>query len=79
MFPIYIALHLYGMDDTSVNIFFNIMSQPGQVKTIVMEHFNGILFHKFGTANKQHTNQPTIDWLICLLLPGPEMRKIKLF
>jgi len=29
----------------------------GQVKTIVMEHFNGILFHKFGSANKQHTNQ----------------------
>ena len=32
----------------------------GQVKTIVMEHFNGILFHKSGPANKQHTNQPTI-------------------
>jgi hypothetical protein len=29
----------------------------GQVKTIVMEHFNSILFHKFGPANKQHTNQ----------------------
>ena len=24
-----------------------------------MEHFNGILFHKSGPANKQHTNQPT--------------------
>jgi len=23
-----------------------------------MEHFNGILFHKSGPANKQHTNQP---------------------
>ena len=32
----------------------------GQVKTIVMEHFNGILFHKSGPANKQDTNQPTI-------------------
>ena len=29
----------------------------GQVKTIVMEHFNDILFHKSGPANKQHTNQ----------------------
>jgi hypothetical protein len=29
----------------------------GQVKTIVMEHFNGTLFHKSGPANKQHTNQ----------------------
>ena len=29
----------------------------GHVKTIVMEHFNGILFHKSGPANKQHTNQ----------------------
>ena len=28
----------------------------GQVKTIVMEHFNGILFYKFGPAKKQHTN-----------------------
>ena len=28
----------------------------GQLKTIVMEHLNGILFHKFGPANKQHTN-----------------------
>ena len=26
-------------------------------KTLVMEHFNGILFHKSGPANKQHTNQ----------------------
>ena len=25
-----------------------------------MEYFNGILFHKAGTANKQYTNQPTI-------------------
>jgi hypothetical protein len=29
----------------------------GQVKTIVMEHFNGILIHKSGPVNKQHTNQ----------------------
>ena len=26
------------------------------MKTIVIEHFNGILFHKSGLANKQHTN-----------------------
>jgi hypothetical protein len=31
----------------------------GQMKTIAMEHFNGILFHKSRLANKQHTNQPT--------------------
>jgi hypothetical protein len=30
----------------------------GQVKTMVLEHLNGILFHKSGPANKQHTNQP---------------------
>ena len=29
----------------------------GQVKTMVMEHFNGILFHKSAPVNKQHTNQ----------------------
>ena len=29
----------------------------GQVKTIVMENFNSFFFHKFGPANKQHTNQ----------------------
>ena len=29
----------------------------GQVKTIVMEYFKGILFHKSGPANKQHTSQ----------------------
>jgi hypothetical protein len=34
----------------------------GQVKTIVMEHFNGILFHKSGLANKQHTNQSHIQF-----------------
>ena len=28
----------------------------GQVKTIVMEHFNDVLFHKSRPANKQHTN-----------------------
>jgi hypothetical protein len=28
----------------------------GKVKTIVMEHSKGILFHKSGPANKQHTN-----------------------
>ena len=29
----------------------------GQVNIIVMDHFNSILFHKSGTANKQHTFQ----------------------
>ena len=29
----------------------------GQVKTILLEHFNGILFHKSGPANNQHNNQ----------------------
>ena len=29
----------------------------GQVKTTVMEHFNGIFFHKYRPANKQHTNK----------------------
>ena len=33
--------------------------RTGQVKTIVMKHFNGILFHKSEPANKQHTKQPT--------------------
>jgi hypothetical protein len=28
----------------------------GQVKTILMEHFDGILFDKSGPANKQYTN-----------------------
>ena len=32
----------------------------GQVKIIVMEHFNGILFNKSGTANKQHTSHSLI-------------------
>ena len=32
-------------------------------KIIVMEHFNGILFHKFEPANKQLTNQSSIYWL----------------
>ena len=31
----------------------------GEIKIIAMGHFNGILFHKFEPANKQHTNQPT--------------------
>ena len=29
----------------------------GRLKTIVMEHFNSIFFHKSGSANKQYTNQ----------------------
>ena len=28
----------------------------GQVKTTVMEHFNGIFFHKYGPANKPTNN-----------------------
>jgi hypothetical protein len=36
-----------------------------QVKILVMEHFNGILFHKSGPANKQHTNQ-SIRYIINL-------------
>ena len=32
----------------------------GQVKTIAMEHFNGILFHKSRSANKQHTTHPSL-------------------
>jgi len=31
----------------------------GHVKTMAKEHFNGILFHKYGPANKQHINRPT--------------------
>ena len=40
----------------------------GQVKTIVMEHFNGILFHKFGPARKQHTNHSLINDKQCTIL-----------
>ena len=29
----------------------------GQVKIMVMEHVNSILFHTSGPANKHHTNQ----------------------
>ena len=32
-----------------------------QVKTIVMEHFDGILFPKSGPANKQHNNHDHDD------------------
>ena len=35
----------------------------GHVKTIAMEYFNDILFHKFGPANKQHANQPTNTYI----------------
>ena len=38
----------------------------GQVKTIVMEHFNGIFFHKYGPANKQQTNKPTNNIVVNL-------------
>ena len=36
--------------------------RKGHVNTIVMEHFNSILFHKSGPANKHHTYQ-SIKWL----------------
>ena len=32
----------------------------GQVKSIVMEHFKTILFHKSGPANRQHTYKSSI-------------------
>jgi hypothetical protein len=32
----------------------------GQVITIAMEHFNIILFHKSGPANKEHQKSPSI-------------------
>ena len=34
------------------------LERGGQVKTMVLEHFNGILLHKSGPANLQYTNQP---------------------
>ena len=40
----------------------------GQVKTMVMEHFNGILFHKSEPANKQHTNQPIYIFLLANII-----------
>ena len=53
----------------------------GQVKTIVMEHFNGILFHKSAPANKQHTNQLTNQIIktevgIRILLPSYQCSSI---
>ena len=33
-----------------------LQERRGEMKTIVTEHFNDILFHKSGLANKQHTN-----------------------
>ena len=37
-----------------------LFSLKGQVKTIVMEYFNGILFYKYRPANKQHTNHSSL-------------------
>jgi hypothetical protein len=54
---------LEGNGNTTTLLFslkgFEILRQKrrGQVKTTVMEHFIGILSHKFGPANKQHINQ----------------------
>ena len=42
----------------------------GQVKTIVMEHFKDIIFHRCGPTNKQHTNQ-SINQPMRLLLDSP--------
>ena len=39
----------------------------GQVKTIVIEHLNDILFHKSGLANKQHINQSINQCSCCVL------------
>ena len=59
-----------GMGSTTTLLFFlkglDILHQErrGKEKTIVLEHFNGILFHKSRHANKQHTNhhyQPPIS------------------
>ena len=36
------------------------LERRGQVKTIVMEQFSVNLFHNSGSANQQHTNQPTV-------------------
>ena len=38
----------------------------GQVETIVKEHFNSILFHKSGHANKHHTIQPPDECEYCV-------------
>ena len=46
------------------------------MKTIVMKHFNGILFHKSGPANKQHIDQSInqsirrMVWYEDILNPG---------
>ena len=34
----------------------------GQVNTILMEHFTGILFQKSDPANEQHTNHSLLLW-----------------
>ena len=40
-----------------------------------MEHFNGILFHKIGPANKQHANQSinqiqhNVSWIRSISIP----------
>ena len=42
----------------------------GQAKTLVMEHFNGILFHEYGPDNKQHTNLSIKFFVHCHHLVG---------
>ena len=40
----------------------------GQVNTIVIKHFNDILFPKTGPANKQHTYHSSNQSIMCRLI-----------
>ena len=59
-----------GNQNTTKLLFYlkglNILHQErrGQVKTMLMEHFNSILFHMSGSANKQHTNHLWFFYII---------------
>jgi hypothetical protein len=57
---------------------FEILHQErrGQVKTIVMEHFSGILFHKSGPDIKQNTNQLTDQFIMTILLSNSQKRNV---
>ena len=46
----------------------------GQVKTMVMEYFNSILFHKSRPANKQHTNHSSTGLLSLILKEECKLR-----
>ena len=54
-------LEARAIEILEVNISLKRHERRGPVKTIVMEHFNSILFYKSGPANKQYTIQPT-NW-----------------